>query len=58
MAGIIQPDLQSAIGEDYRLLLEQVMSLTPEQIEKLSTDEQQQILQLRQTMVNLLAGQH
>jgi len=39
------------LPEDQRQLLEHVMNLSPEQIEKLQPQERQQIMQLRQTMM-------
>jgi len=50
---------QSQLGllqDEQKQLLEQVMNLTPEQIERLSPQEQQQIKQLRQTMMSLNYG--
>jgi len=44
------------LEEDQRQLLEQVMQLTPDQIEKLQPQERQQIMQLRQTMMSLNWG--
>eukprot|EP01125_Pyxidicula_operculata_P022435 TRINITY_DN916_c0_g1_i1.p1 TRINITY_DN916_c0_g1~~TRINITY_DN916_c0_g1_i1.p1 ORF type:complete len:353 (-),score=42.62 TRINITY_DN916_c0_g1_i1:97-1155(-) len=57
-----QPQPQSSyeslevLPEEQRQLLEQVMKLTPEQIEQLSPGDQQQIKQLRQTMTMLNMG--
>jgi cleavage stimulation factor subunit 2 len=46
-----QPGLDiSQLDNEKKELLEQVMKLTPEQIEKLQPHEQQQIIQLRQAM--------
>jgi len=46
------PNIFANLADDQKLLLEQVMKLTPEQLEKLTHHEQQQIMQLRQTMMN------
>jgi len=60
--GINQPStlpadpLAEVLGEDQRQLLDQVMQLTPEQIDKLQPQERQQIMQLRQTMMTLNWG--
>jgi len=43
-------DALDGLDDDKKELLEQVMNLTPEQIEKLQPHEQQQIMQLRQAM--------
>jgi len=46
-------DALAALGEDQRQLLEHVMQLTPEEIEKLQPQERLQIMQLRQAMMSL-----
>jgi len=46
-------NLGDVLPEDQRQLLEHVMNLSPEQIEKLQPQERQQIMQLRQTMMQL-----
>eukprot|EP01126_Amoeba_proteus_P047947 TRINITY_DN5513_c0_g2_i8.p1 TRINITY_DN5513_c0_g2~~TRINITY_DN5513_c0_g2_i8.p1 ORF type:complete len:205 (+),score=57.16 TRINITY_DN5513_c0_g2_i8:72-617(+) len=53
MQNSISPDQLEVLPEDQKELLAQVMKLTPEQIEKLPPHEQQQILQLRHTMLSL-----
>jgi len=48
--------LSEVLGEEQRQLLEHVMQLTPEQIDKLQPQERMQIMQLRQTMMSLNWG--
>jgi len=47
---------QDLLQEQQRALLQQVLSLTPEQIDKLPLDQRQQVLQLRQTVIQTYRG--
>jgi len=42
------------LGVDEQQLLEKLLSLTDEQIEQLSPEDRQQVLEVRKTMMNLM----
>ncbi len=46
-----EPFGSASLPEEQKQLLDKVMKLTPDQIEKLHPQEKQQILQLRQAMM-------
>jgi len=59
LGGMMVPQQQSQLaptelGVDEQQLLEKLLSLTDEQIEQLSPEDRQQVLEVRKTMMNLM----